>query len=133
MPDAPSPRDLLAETMAGGRKVIVPHLAEMLKTRRVQELGSSEERRRFWQPAITDAEEQQMWRDEMAARGLTALVPGSPAAVDIGLKVSKVKYPDRWDMAPQEGRDTDSAQAEWAARHMRLGPPKVESNATTEA
>jgi len=125
-----SPRDLLAETMSGGRKVLVPHLAEMLKTNRVKELGSAEERERFWQAAITDAQEAQMWQDEMATRGLTELVPGSPEVVDIGLKVSKAKYPSRWDMMVAEGRDTTPVQAEWAARHARRGPPVPKQETT---
>lgn len=106
-----------------GKQAIVPHLAEMLKRKGIEELPTSEQRRRFHQAAITDEQEQQMWAQEMIARGITQLVPGDPQTIDIGLKISKAKYPDRWDMAAGEGRDTSSAQAEWLWKMARTGPP----------
>jgi hypothetical protein len=128
MPDKPlAPRDILARTMQDGRTVLIPHLAEMLRREGIATVESPEERRRFWQAAITDEQEQQMWLQEMTARGITELIPGSPEALDIGLGISKVKYPDRWDMAGQEGRNHESQQAEWAMKHARRGPPEPEA------
>jgi hypothetical protein len=127
MSDASAPRDILAETMTQGKKVLVPMLAEMLKRKGIETVESKEERRRFWQRAATPEQEALMWQQEMANRGLTELVPGAPQTLDIGLGISKRVYPDRWDMAPGEGRDTESAQAEWAARHARKGPPEAEA------
>lgn len=126
MPGPMSRRDLLAEVMAGAQKVQTPLLAEQLRTDRVQAVDTSEERRRFWQAAISEQQEQQMWRDEMAARGLTTVLPGSPEAIDIGMRISKAKYPDRFDMMGQEGRNTVAQQAQWAFRHMQKGPPSTE-------
>lgn len=123
MPDPKSPRDILAETMAGGRKVLVPHLAEMLKHRGITEVSAAEERERFYQAAITDEQEQRMWQDEALKRGITEWVPGSPEALDAGLAISKVKYPARWDMSAAEGRNTVSDIATWAMKHARAGPP----------
>jgi hypothetical protein len=128
MPDKPlAPRDILARTMQDGRTVLIPHLAEMLRREGIATVESPEERRRFWQAAITDEQEQQMWLQEMTARGITELIPGSPEALDIGLGISKVKYPDRWDMTGQEGRNHESQQAEWAMKHARRGPPEPEA------
>ena len=124
MPEPRSPRDLLAEVMAGAQRVQTPLLAELLKTDRVQPVDSSEERRRFWQAAITDEQEQQMWRDEMAARGLQVVLPGSPEAIDIGMRIAKVKYPDRFDMMSQEGRNTVAQQAQWLWSHAKKWPPE---------
>ena len=123
MPDADSTRDILAQVMHDGKKTLVPILAEMLKRKKIAEVEPSEERRRFWQRALSPEQEALLWRQEAATRGLTELVPGSPEVADIGLKLSKQVYPDRWDMAGGEGRDTESAQAEWSARHARRGPP----------
>lgn len=127
MPGPKTQRDLLAEVMAGAQRVQTPLLAEQLKSDRVSAVDSSEERRRFWQAAITDEQEQQMWRDEMAARGLTTVLPGSPEAIDIGMAISKSKFPDRWDMAEQEGRNTTAQQATWAWNHAKKGAPYGES------
>lgn len=131
-----TPRDILAQTMKDGRQVMVPYLAEMLKRKGISELDSNEQRRRFWQSALTDEQEQAMWRQEMADRGLTQLEPGSMETLDIGLKISKAKYPDRWDMLAGEGRDSLSQQADWAAAMARKGPPAPEAASpapTTEA
>lgn len=124
MPEPKAYRNTLAGLMAGGQKALVPHLAEMLKREGIEELDASDERERFWQSALTDAQEQEMWRQEMAARGITQLVPGSPGVIDIGLKISKSKYPTRWDMAPGEGREHESEQATWAYKQAKKGPPK---------
>ena len=124
MPDARSPRDMLAEIMAGARQVMVPHLAEMLRTDRVKNVPPNEERARFWQRALTPEQEQQMWVDEAIARGITAWVPGSAEALDAGLKISKAVFPGRWDMAGQEGRSTEAQQAEWAWKHAKQGAPE---------
>lgn len=124
MANAESPRDILATTMRDGRKVIVPLLAEMLKRRGIEEVDNTEERRRFWQRALTPEQEAALWQQEMTSRGITELVPGSPEALDIGLGISKQVYPDRWDMMAGEGRDQGSAQAVWAAKHARRGPPE---------
>lgn len=123
MPDPKSQRDLLAELMAGGQKAVVPHLAEMLKRSGIQEIEAPEERDRFWQAALTDEQEQQMWQQEMMARGLTQLIPGAFDTIDIGLKVSKAKYPGRWDMSTGEGRVHESDIAQWAYKQARKGPP----------
>lgn len=126
MPSTKSRRDLLAEVMAGAQRVQTPLLAELLLSDRVQKVDPSDERRRFWQAAITDEQEQQMWRDEATARGVTAWVPGSPEALDAGLKIAKVKYPDRFDMMGQEGRNTTAQHALWAWGHAKKGMPKAE-------
>lgn len=132
MPEqADSPRDILARTMSEGRKVLTPLLAEMLKRRGIAEIDSGEERRRFWQAALTDEQEQQMWQQEMIARGLAEVVPGTPAHTEIGLKVSQAKYPDRWDMLEGEGRTHASEQAMWAHKHARKGPPEPPAAAAT--
>ena len=125
MPGPIAPRDLIAQTMRDGQRVIVPHLAEMLKREGIETVDAAEERRRFWQRAATPEQEQQMWLTEMAALGLTELLPGSPQALDIGLKISKAVYPDRWDMAGGEGREHESEQAEWAWKMAQKGPPKA--------
>lgn len=113
--------------MAGAQRVQTPLLAELLKSDRVQAVDASEERRRFWTPAISDEQEQQMWRDEAMARGVTAWVPGSPEAIDVGLRISKAKFPDRWDMAQQEGRNTVAQQATWSWKHAKKGPPDAQA------
>ena len=125
MPDTKplAPRDILARTMRDGRDVLIPHIAEMLRREGIAEVPSDEERRRFWQAALTDEQEQQMWTQAMIARGITQLIPGSPEAIDIGLGISKAKYPDRWDMLEGEGRNHASQQATWAMKHARKGPP----------
>jgi hypothetical protein len=125
MPDTKplAPRDILARTMKDGRDVLIPHIAEMLRREGIAEVPSDEERRRFWQAALTDEQEQQMWAQAMIARGITQLIPGSPEAIDIGLGIAKAKYPDRFDMMGQEGRDHASQQALWAMRHAKAGPP----------
>ena len=64
-----------------------------------------------------------MWTQAMIARGITQLIPGSPEAIDIGLGIAKAKYPDRFDMMGQEGRDHASQQAMWAMKHAKAGPP----------
>jgi hypothetical protein len=130
---AGSPRDILAQTMADGRKVLVPYLATMMKRSDIKEVDASEQRRRFWQRALTPEQEQQLWVQELAARGIPQLVPGSPDAVDIGLKISKQTYPDRWDMLPGEGRDNQSDQAMWAWKQAQKGPPASEQDAETPA
>ena len=129
MPEVKSPRDILGEVMAGAQKTQTPLLAELLKSDRVTEVDSSEERQRFWQSALTDEQEQQMWADAMAARGLTQLVPGSREVLDIGMAVSKAKYPTRFDMMEQEGRTTEAQQAMWAAEHARKGMPEPKPEA----
>lgn len=126
MPDKPAHRDMLAQIMQAGKETLIPHLAEMLKRDALVEVGSDGERRLFWQPALTDEQEARMWQQAMIQRGITELVPGSPAAIEIGLGISKAKYPGRWDMLEGEGRDHASDQAEWAMKHAREGPPKAE-------
>lgn len=126
MPDPSSSRDILAETMIQGRKVLTPLLSEMLKRKGIQEVDAAEQRRRFWQRALTPEQEAALWQQEMIARGLTELVPGSPEAVQIGLGISKAVYPDRFDMLEGEGRDHASAQAEWAWKMAQEGPPEPE-------
>lgn len=124
MPNQPAaPRDVLARVMVEGKKTLVPLLGEMLRRKGIEEVDGGEMRRRYWQAALTDEQEQQMWTQEMIARGITQLVPGDPQTLDIGLKISKAKYPDRWDMLGQEGRDQSSAQAEWAWKQAQKGPP----------
>jgi hypothetical protein len=131
---AGSPRDILAQTMADGRKVLVPHLAEMLKRSDIKEVDSSEQRRRFNQRAMTPEQEQQLWVQEMTSRGLAELTPGSPEALDIGLRISKQVYPDRWDMLAGEGRDGLSDQALWAWKMARtVEPPAAEQDAEPPA
>lgn len=120
----PSPRDILAETMEGGRKVVVPYLAEMLKRTGITEVDSEEERRRFWQRAMTPEQETLLWHEEMVRRGISQLVPGSPEVLEIGLGISKQVYPDRWDMLTGEGRAHQSDQARWAWKLARRGPPE---------
>lgn len=119
-----SPRDILAKTMSDGRRVLVPLLAQQLKREGIAEVDASEERRRFWQRALTPEQEQALWLQEMAARGIAELVPGSPEALDIGLGISKQTYPSRWDMLPGDGRDDQGSQAAWAWKHARKGPPE---------
>jgi hypothetical protein len=121
--DESSPRDILAQTMADGRKSVVPYLAEMLKRDKIAEVPPDEERRRFWQRALTPEQETALWQQEMQQRGLMELTP--ELALDIGLKISQQVYPDRWDMMPAEGRDAQSQQAQWAMKHTRAGPPKA--------
>ena len=134
MPEqAGSPRDILARTMADGRKVLVPYLAEMMKRNKISEVDAAEQRRRFWQRALTPEQEQALWVQEMAARGLTELVPGSPEVLDIGLGISKQVYPDRWDMMGGEGRDSLGAQAKWSWTQARKGPPASEQEAEMPA
>lgn len=134
MPEAPSsPRDILAETMADGRKVITPYLAEMLKTSRVAEVPTAEERKRFWQRAMNEQQEAELWVTEMQRRGLPPVPPADPVQADeylkqmtdVGLGISKQVYVDRWDMMPQEGRDTQADQARWAWKHAKVGPPQA--------
>jgi hypothetical protein len=128
MPDKPlAPRDILARTMQDGRTVLIPHLAEMLRREGIATVESPEERRRFWQRALTPEQEAQMWLQEAVARGITEFIPGSPEVLDIGLGIAKAVYPDRFDMMGQEGRNHASAQAEWAMRHARRGPPEPEA------
>ena len=122
--DPGSPRDILAQTMTDGRKVLVPHLAGLLKRNKIAEVESSEERLRFWQRALSPEQEQLLWQQEMAARGIQQLVPGSPEVLDIDLGISKQVYPSRWDMLPGEGRDDQSDQAMWAWKHAQKGPPE---------
>lgn len=125
MPEAAaSPRDILAETMADGRKSVVPYLAEMLKRDKIAEVPSDEERRRFWQRAVTPEQEQQLWLGEMQARGLTPETMTPEQALDLGLKIGQQVYPDRWDMMSGEGRNTQAQQATWAWKHTKLGPPE---------
>jgi predicted transcriptional regulator len=128
MPEQKTPRDVLAETMDGGRKVIVPLLAEMLKRKGIDEVDTAEQRRRFWQRALTVEQEQQLWQQAMIERGLVQLTPGDPVTIDIGLGISKMVYPDRWDMLPGEGRDHASQQAEWAWKMAKAGPPKPKAD-----
>ena len=109
--------------MADGRKSVVPYLAEMLRREKIAEVPPDEERRRFWQRALTDKQEQQLWQDEMAQRGMTELTP--ELALDIGLKIAQSVFPDRWDMMAGEGRMSQSDQANWAMKHTRAGPPKA--------
>lgn len=130
---AGSPRDILARTMADGRKVLVPYLAEMLKRSDITEVDAAEQRRRFNQRALTPEQEQQLWVQEMAARGIQQLEPGSPQALDIGLAVSKRVYPDRWDMLAGEGRDGLSEQALWAWKMARKAQPAAEQEAEPPA
>jgi hypothetical protein len=133
MPDAASQRDIMAETMAQGRKSLIPHLAEMLKRDAIAEVPPDEERRRFWTPVITDEQEAQRWQEEMQQRGLTPEMASDPAQAedylkqmtDIGLKLAREKYPDRFDMMAGEGRDTQAKQADWAWTHLKAGPPKA--------
>ena len=121
MPDASSPRDILAETMAEGRKSVVPYLAELLKRDKIAEVPPDEERRRFWTRVLTPEQEAQLWAQEMQQRGLMELTPET--ALDIGLKIGSQVYPDRFDMMTGEGRNTQAQQAEWAWRHVKVGPP----------
>lgn len=130
---AGSPRDILARTMADGRKVLVPYLAEMLKRSDIKEVDAAEQRRRFNQRALTPEQEQQLWVQEMAARGIQQLEPGSPEAIDIGLAISKRVYPDRWDMLAGEGRDGLSEQAMWAWKQARKAQPAAEQEAEPPA
>lgn len=123
MPQANSPRDILAETMSEGRKVVVPYLAEMLKTERISEVPTAEERRLFWARAKTPEQEAQMWTEALAQRGLAPEMLTPEVALDIGLGIAKEVYPGRWDMMGQEGRTTQADQARWAAKHAKLGPP----------
>ncbi len=109
--------------MAESRKSVVPYIAEMLKRDKIAEVPPDEERRRFWSAALTDEQEAQRWQEEMTRRGLTELTP--ELALDIGLKISQEKFPDRWDMVGGEGRNTQAQQAEWAWRHVQAGPPKA--------
>jgi len=133
MSDTKSQRDIMAETMAAGRKSLIPHIAEMLKRDSIVEVPPDEERRRFWTPVLTDEQEAQLWQQEMQQRGLPPVPPDDPAQAeeylkhmtDIGLKIASQKYPDRFDMMAQEGRDTQAKQAAWAWRHMKAGPPKA--------
>lgn len=122
MPDtAGSPRDVLAEVMAEGRKVLVPHLAEMMRRTTVKEVDSSEERQRFWQRALTPEQEALLWQEGMTRLGITDLNPEQ--ALGLGLEIAKRVYPDRFDMMTGEGRDSQAAQAEWAWGHAKKGPP----------
>lgn len=123
MADTASPRDILARVTADGRKVLVPHLAEMLQREGIETVQSKEERRLFWLRAATPEQEAQMWQDEMLQRGITELAPESPEVLDIGLKISKAVYPARWDMLEGEGRTHASEQAQWAWKHAKKGPP----------
>lgn len=124
MPDQ-SQRDVLGQTMADGKRVLVPLLAEMLKSGKQQQIDASEERRRFWTPAITDEEEAALWEEAMMRAGKTPETMTEQDVVRLGLPISRIKYPDRWDMAGQEGRTTDAQQAEWALKHALKGPPKA--------
>lgn len=130
MPEAKSSRDIMAEVMSGGRQALVPMLAEMLKRDGIDEVDTAEERRRFWQRALTPEQEAQLWQQEIANRGITQMTPEQ--ATDIGLGISKQVYPDRWDMMPGAGRDTEAKQAMWASKHAKLGPP-VEKQQEGEA
>lgn len=116
MPDAESSRDIMARQMTEGRKVLVPYLAEHFKRKGIKQLDAAEQKRRFAQRALTPEQEAALWAQEMASRGLTELVPGSPQVLEIGLGISKQVYPDRWDMMTGEGRDHASDQAEWAMK-----------------
>lgn len=129
MPDKPlAPRDILARVMDDGKKTLTPHLAEMLRRDGIEEVDGGEQRRRFWQRAISPEQEAILWQQAMVQRGITQLLPGSPAALEIGLGISKSVYPDRWDMAPQEGRDHQSQQAEWAWTLARRGAPQPKAD-----
>lgn len=128
MADSMSSRDILARVMRDGRKVLVPHLAEMLQREAIETVESKNERKLFWERAVTPEQEAQMWLGEMAARGITELVPGSPEAADIGLKISKSVYPARWDMMSGEGRQHASEQAMWAWKHAKQGPPEPKAD-----
>jgi hypothetical protein len=120
-----SPRDILAEVMDQSRKALVPHLAEMLKRSKIKEVDSSEERTRFWQRALTPEQEQELWRQELVKAGTLDTSALSPQQLlGIGITISQQVYPDRWDMATGEGRDTQSAQAEWAWKQAMKGPPE---------
>lgn len=124
MPEKPlSPRDIQARVMEDGKKTLVPHLAALLNREGITEVLPAEERRRFWQRAMTPEQEQEVWVQEMAQAGITQLVPGAPETIELGLRVAATVYPDRFDMLAQEGRDTPSAQAAWAMKHARRGPP----------
>lgn len=125
MAESPSQRDVLGEFMASSKKELIPYLAEMMRTRRVQEVGTAEMRRRFWQPAITDDEEQRLWEEEMVRDGLTPDTLTPEHVLRIGLKLSQIKYPDRWDLAGQEGRTTDAQKSMWAYQMAEKGPPEV--------
>ncbi len=130
-----SSRDILAEQMASGRKVLVPILAEMLKTSRVKEVDTSEERRLFWEPAITDEEEDRLWADAMIREGINGPVTPEmlPLMTKIGLEISHRKFPDRWDMAGAEGRNTDAQTAEWALKHALKGRPGAQQETQQSA
>lgn len=128
MAESASSRDILARVMRDGRKVIVPHIAEMLKREGIETVESKEERRLFWLRAVTPEREARMWLDEMAQRGLTELVPGSPEALEMGLKISKSVYPSRWDMLEGEGRDHQSEQSMWALKAAKQGPPESKAD-----
>lgn len=126
MPEANSPRDILAETMSQGRKALVPNLASMLKREKIAEVPPDEERRLFWQRALTPEHEAQLWRDEMMQRGISELTPEQ--AVDIGLKLAQQVYPGRFDMMAAEGRSTQAEQATWAWNHAQHGPPEEQES-----
>ena len=124
MPDAKAPRDIFAETMSDGRKVLVPYLAEMLKRGKISEVDAKDERRRFWLRAMTEEQEAQLWQQAMLQRGLTPETLTPEQATDIGLGIAKQVYQARFDMMEKEGRDTPSAQATWAWKHAQMGPPE---------
>lgn len=124
MAEVESPRDILARVMDGGRKTVVPLLAEMLRRKGIAEIPSAEERRRYWQRALTVEQEQQLWAEEMARRGIQQLTPGAPETIEMGLGIAKQVFPDRFDMMTGEGRDQASAQAEWAYKHAQRGEPQ---------
>lgn len=125
MPESSAPRDVLAETMADSRKALVPHLAALLKREKIVEVPPDEERRRFWKRAMTPEQEAQLWTTELATRGLLPEALTPEVATDIGLKIGQQVYPDRYDMMPQDGRDTQAKQANWAWKHAKLGPPET--------
>lgn len=124
MPELTAPRDILAQVMKDGKDVMVPLLAEQLKREAIDEVPSDEQRRLWWQRALTPEQEQQEWMNEMAARGLTELIPGSPEVTEIGLKIAPKVYPSRFDMMTAEGRDSQSAQAVWSWKMAKTKPPE---------
>lgn len=126
MAEAPAQRDVLAQVMADGRKTLVPLLAELLRRDGIETVESKEERRLFWQRALTPEQEQALWMQEMATRGVTELTPET--AAQIGLGISKQVYPARWDMLAADGRDHESDQIRWAYKHAQKGPPEAETD-----
>jgi hypothetical protein len=102
-----STRDILSETFESGRRVLVPQLATLMRRDKITEVEAAEERRRFWQRAITEQEEASLWQ-----QGMTPY------------EISKQVYPDRWDMAGAEGRVHESEIAAWSHKHAQKGTPQ---------